>query len=444
MNHVDKLICNGTVITMDAASRIFESGAVAIEGGVIQAVWSPSPAEALPEATEVIDAQAGLILPGLINAHTHLPMSLFRGLADDLSLDEWLNEHIFPAEAAHISDLSVQIGARLSIAEMLLGGTTTCCDGYFLVSAFASSVQTSGIRAVLGQGVIDFPAPGVPDPKQNVTHAADFVRRWQFQSEKIKPSIFCHSPYTCSDATLRLAKSAARDLGVLFQIHLAESRFEAEQCRKVNGCSPVEHLYRLGVLDEHTLLVHAVWVDAQDIKIIADCGASIAHCPESNMKLASGVAPVPDFLGSNIACGLGTDGCASNNDLSMFGEMRSAALLHKIRQLDPTVIDAATTLKMATVDGARALGMDRRIGSLEAGKQADLIIVDSKSPHMTPLFHPVSHLVYSASCSDVRHVLVAGQWVVRNRTLLTMDLDTVLADARQLGRTIAEGQKAYP
>jgi 5-methylthioadenosine/S-adenosylhomocysteine deaminase len=434
---MDKVIHNGTVVVMDDAFTILTSGAVAIQDGIIRKVWSPGPGERLPEADAVVDAGGGLIMPGLINAHIHLPMSLFRGMADDLSLDQWLNGHIFPAEAAHISPPNVGIGARLSLAEMLLSGTTTCCDGYFLESFVAPAAKESGIRAVLGQGVIDFPAPGVADPDQNIAHAAAFVKDWQAQTSNIQPSIFCHSPYTCSDSTLRKAKATATELGVLFQIHVAETAVEADQCRQKNGCSPVQHLHRLGILDEHSLLIHAIWADAEDIEVIAHTGAGVVHCPESNMKLASGIAPVPVFIRAGISCGLGTDGCASNNDLSLFGEMRTAALLHKVAQMDPTALDAASTLKMATTEGARALGMADTIGSLEVGKQADIILVDVDTPHMVPLYHPASHLVYAASGSDVRHVFIGGRWVVRNGILQTMDLDSILSEARALGQIIA-------
>ena len=436
MTRMDKVIHNATVVTVDETFRVLAPGAVSIKDGTIHRVWAPRPGQPLPDAKEILDTGGGLVMPGLVNMHTHLPMSLFRGLADDLSLAQWLNEHIFPAEAKHITPQNVETGTRLSIAEMLLGGTTTCCDGYFLASDIARSVQDTGIRAILGQGVIDFPAPGVPDPKKNVTHAKAFVDQWRWQSPKIRPSIFCHAPYTCSDETLRQAKSAARDLGVMFQIHVAETAVEVEQCRRANGCSPVRHLARLGILDENTLMIHAVWVDADDIRIMADTGVVIAHCPESNMKLASGIAPVPDFLRAGIVCGLGTDGCASNNDLSLFGEMRAAAMLHKAQRLDPTVMDAVTVVKMATIGGARALGMDRAIGSLEPGKQADLIIVDLNRPHLTPLYNAPSHLVYAAGRADVRHVLIGGQWVVRNGELLTMDLADVLSRARRTGRVI--------
>jgi 5-methylthioadenosine/S-adenosylhomocysteine deaminase len=435
MDHVDGLIINGTVVTMDTHGTCIEDGAVALKAGRIAGVGTAADFRSWT-AGEIIDARGGLILPGLVNAHTHLPMSLFRGLADDLPLEQWLNEHIFPAETGHIDALNVRLGARLSMAEMLLGGTTTFCDGYFLADAIAQAVAEVGLRAVLGQGVIDFPAPGVPDPEQKIQVAETFVAQWQGRCALIQPSIFCHAPYTCSARTLQDAKAAAARQKVIFQIHLAETQAEARQCRKIHGCSPVQYLHRLGLLDQRTLLVHAVWVDCADIAVLARSGARIAHCPESNMKLASGVAPIPDMLAAGLAVGLGTDGCASNNDLDMWSEMDMAAKLHKVHRLDPTVMDAAAVLRMATIEGARALGLDGQIGSLEPGKQADLVIIDMDRPHLTPLYDPHSHLIYAVHAADVRHVMVAGRTLVRDHALLTIDLESLLDQARRTGRKI--------
>jgi 5-methylthioadenosine/S-adenosylhomocysteine deaminase len=434
---VDCLILNGTVLTMDAAGNCIGGGGVAVKDGRIAAI---GPAEQLRSrpARESLDARGGIIMPGLVNAHTHLPMSLFRGLADDLPLEQWLNQYIFPAEAAHVTPDSVSLGARLSMAEMLLSGTTTCCDGYFLAHRVAEAVEDAGLRAILGQGVIDFPAPGVPDPKENKQAARTFVHDWQGRSELIRPSIFCHSPYTCSAETLQAAKQAAEEQGVLFQIHAAETQSEARMCLETHGCSPIQYLDRLGLLNRRTLLVHAVWVDETDIRIIAGQGACVAHCPESNMKLASGIAPIPAMLAAGVTVALGTDGCASNNDLDLWGEMDTAAKLHKVHRLDPTVMDADTVLRMATVEGARALGLDGQIGTLEVGKQADLIVIDTDQPRLAPMYHPRSHLVYAVHAADVRHVLIAGRQVVRDRQLQTMDRDALIRQARRMGDIICK------
>ena len=432
----DTIIYNGTIVTVDPAFQVLRGGAVAIDRGRIQRIWQPREGEPLPEAREIVDARGGIVMPGLTNLHTHLPMSLFRGLADDLPLEQWLNEHIFPAEATHIDEETVRLGARLSCAEMLLGGITTCCDGYFHATAIAEAVEQMGMRAVLGQGVIDYPAPGVPDPSKGVAVARDFARQWQGRSDLIRSSIFCHSPYTCSETTLTHAKRAADELDVLFQIHLAETRNELEQMSSDQGCSPAAYLHRLGILDANTLLVHAVWVDVSDIEQIAGSGARIAHCPESNMKLGSGVAPLPDFLSAGIAVGIGTDGSASNNDLDLWGEMDTLAKLHKVQRLDPTIMDATSVVRMATMGGAKALGMDGLIGSLEVGKRADVIIVDVDQPQLTPMYHPASHLVYAVRAGDVRHVMVDGAWVVRDRRLLSIDLDDLLHRVRVFAREV--------
>lgn len=435
MKTADTLIRNATVLTLAPSDAIQTSGAVAVRGDRIAAV-GPEHRFADWQIGETVDAGGGLVMPGLINAHTHLPMTLFRGLADDLPLDQWLQEHIFPAEARFITPRTVPASTRLAVAEMLLDGTTCCCDGYFLEDHVAGTVARTGMRAVLAQGVIDFPAPGVPDPSRAIEVARDYVQRWQERCALIRPSIFCHAPYTCSAETLQAAKAAARQLGVSFQIHVAETQSEQQQCRQANGCSPVAYLHKLGLLDKGTILVHAVWVDAADIALIAQSGASVVHCPESNMKLASGVAPIPDMLKAGISVGLGTDGCASNNDLDLLAEMDSASKLHKVHRRDPTVMDAAGVVRMATCEGARVLGLDHLIGSLEVGKQADLIIVDVRQPHSTPLYRPYSHLVYAARGSDVRDVMIAGRWVVRERELMTIDKAAALREAAELGREI--------
>ncbi|MGD8844067.1 MAG: amidohydrolase [Desulfobacteraceae bacterium] len=437
VNQADKLITNGMVMTVDAQGTIIENGAVAITGSKITAVGAASDLRAC-RSKEIIDAAGKLIMPGLVNGHTHMPMSLFRGLADDLPLEQWLQETIFPAEAQFITPANVRMGTLLSAAEMLLSGITTCCDGYFLADHIAHTVSDSGLRAVLGQGVIDFPAPGVPDPNKNVATAADFVRDWQDRSSLITPSIFCHSPYTCASETLKAAKEAANELGVLFQIHTAETRFEERQCRQAHGCSPIQYLDQLGVLDHKTILVHAVWVDERDILTMARHHVGVVHCPESNMKLASGIAPVPRMLRQGVDVGLGTDGCASNNDLDLLGEMDTTAKLHKVTQSDPTAMNAETVVRMATVQGARILGLDHIIGSLEAGKEADLIIIDLKRPHLVPLYHPASHLVYTARGGDVQHVMIAGQWVVRDHHLLTLEVDSILDNVKQMAASIAD------
>ncbi|VTR70038.1 5-methylthioadenosine/S-adenosylhomocysteine deaminase 2 [Desulfosarcina cetonica] len=435
----DTIIHNGTLLTLDADMRTLPAGWIGIREGRIAAI-EPTCQAPPPEAPLRIDAAGGIVMPGLVNIHTHLPMTLFRGLADDLPLMTWLNEHIFPAEARFIEPEAVHWGTRLACAELLLGGTTCCCGGYFHEDAVAEAVAETGLRAVLGQGVIDFPAPGVPDPAQNVAHARAYVQKWRERSALIQPAIFCHAPYTCGDTTLTAAKRAANELGVLFQVHAAETRFERDQSVADKGLSPIARLAQLGILDARTLLAHCVWLDEADIDRMAGAGCGVAHCPESNMKLASGIAPVPRMRARGISVGLGTDGCASNNDLDLFGEIATAAKLHKVAGSDPTVLDAASALRMATIEGARAIGLENRIGSLEVGKQADIIVMDTQAPHLTPMYHPASHIVYAASGADVRHVLVDGRLLVRDRQLTDMDINAVMAQVNRIARDIRETQ----
>lgn len=422
----DLLIHNGTILTCNPAFEIIAGGWVGVHAGKIAAIgrMELSP---LPAAREFIDARGGIVMPGLVNTHTHLPMTLFRGLADDLPLEAWLNGHIFPAERAVITPESVRCGTLLACAEMALSGTTTCCDGYFHEDAAAEAVRDFGLRAVLGQGVIDFPAPGVPDPTENIRAAREFASAWVGRTGTITPSVFCHSPTTCSEQTLVAAKHLCAELGLLFQVHAAETRREHELVTAAHGLSPVAWLERIGVLDPRTLLVHCVQLDSADIAIIAERGAKVSHNPESNLKLGAGIAPVAAMLAAGITVGLGTDGCASNNDLDLLAAMDLAAKLHKVDRMDPTVISAERAIRMATIEGARALGLEREIGSIELGKQADMVVIDTRQPHLTPMHHPASAIVYAAAGADVETVLVAGRALVRHRRLLTVDADEVIS-----------------
>ena len=432
----DTIIHNGTIVTVNRDFDVINEGLICIKGGKIEIV-SSIPADYVPSgAKDVIDAKGGIIMPGLVNTHAHLPMTLLRGIADDLSLPDWLNRYIFPLEAKYMNPGNVRLGSLLGCAEMLLSGTTTCCDGYFHEDAVAQAALESGIRGVFGQGVIDFPAPGIPDPADNIKTAARYTEKWLNSSPLIRPSVFCHSPYTCSEETLKKAKQITRSKNLLFQIHTSETKNELDMITSKHGISPVKYLERTGILDEMTLLVHSVWVDEEDIRIISRHGSKISHNPQSNMKLASGIAPVPEFLKNDITVGLGTDGCASNNDTDLFKEMDVAAKIHKAYLLDPTVMDAGTVLQMATIRGAEAIGLGDETGSIETGKQADIIIIDTGSPHLIPMYNPVSHIVYSATGSDVRDVLVAGKPIVTNRKLLSLDLNDILDKINLLGAQI--------
>ncbi|HBT89617.1 amidohydrolase [Desulfobacter sp.] len=434
----DILIHNGILLTMEDGLPVIENGFVHIKQGKI-ANCGPALPEQIRNLAQnparQIDACGGIIMPGLVNGHTHTPMSMFRGLADDLPLDLWLNAHIFPAEARDINPESVAQWTAHSCREMLAGGITTCCDGYFLENHAAKAMADSGIRAVAGQGVIDFPAPGVPDPVKNIDHAKDFIEKTSTLSPRITPSLFCHSPYTCSKQTLVAGKNLTREKGVLFQIHAAETRAEPGMIKENRGLSVIAYLDSIGILDPDTLLIHCVWLDENDIEIIAKRGCGVIHCPESNMKLASGVAPVPDMIAAGLTVGLGTDGCASNNDQDMFSEMDTAAKLHKVVRLDPCVMDARTCLKMATIEGAKALGLGDITGSIHPGKAADIIVVDTTGLHMTPMHDPYSGLVYAARASDVSWVMVEGKIrLKKNPPLHPLGTDRPARSCRQITR----------
>jgi 5-methylthioadenosine/S-adenosylhomocysteine deaminase len=432
----DTIIHNGTIVTVNRDFDVINDGLICIKDGKIEIV-SSRPANYIPSgAKDIIDAKGGIIMPGLVNTHTHLPMTLLRGIADDLPLFDWLNRYIFPLEAKYMNPENVKLGSLLGCAEMLLSGITTCCDGYFHEDTVAQAALESGIRGVLGQGVIDFPAPGIPDPADNIKTAARFAEKWQNASSLIRPSVFCHSPYTCSEETLKKAKRITRSNNLLFQIHTSETKNEFDMIMSRHGVSPVKYLERIGILDEMTLLVHSVWVDEEDIRIISGYGSKISHNPQSNMKLASGIAPVPEFLKNEITVGLGTDGCASNNDPDLFKEMDVAAKIHKADLLDPTVMDAKTVLQMATIKGAKAIGLGDETGSFEKGKQADIIIIDTDSPHLIPMYNPVSHVVYSATGSDVRDVLVSGKITVRDKKILSLNIDDIMSKVNLLGARI--------
>ncbi|NLA40806.1 MAG: amidohydrolase [Smithella sp.] len=430
--HFDLAITGGTLVTMSSEMDIMENASIGITGSRISLVDTN---RAL-SADRIIDARDGLILPGLVNTHTHLPMVCFRGLADDLPLMDWLQHHIFPVEARFVNKQTVYDGAMLAIAEMILSGTTTCCDGYFFENQIAEAALACSMRAVVAQGFADFAAPDYPQYEKMMAAGGRFVERWLPHAPMITPAFFCHSPYTCSPRTLINVKAAARDAGILYLTHLLENRDEIDTIEKRYGRKPVQHLRHLDVLDDRTVAVHCNWMNPEDIVLFADLGVSVSHNPTSSMKLAAGVAPVPLMLEKGVAVGLGTDGCASNNNLDMFQEMDISAKVHKGTLLDPTVMNAETVLRMATIEGARVLGLDRQIGSVEVGKQADIIILDLNRPHLTPLYNPYSQVVYAARGGDVKTSIIGGKPVMENRQLLTMDLPAVMERVRTIAAHI--------
>ena len=430
---VSLVITNATVVTMDAANRVLPSAAVAIDGRDIVAVGSASEVASRFTAAETIDATGQVVLPGLINTHTHAPMVLYRGLADDLALMEWLQKYIFPAEAKTVSREFVRAGTRLAALEMIQSGTTAYADMYYFEEEIAAATRDAGLRGVLGQTIIQFPVPDAKTPADGLARGVAFVKQFA-GDDLITPALAPHAMYTLDTAMLKSIRSAAERHGAPLIIHLAETRDEVAISRRTHKASPAQYLETIGFWGEggggpRTLAAHAVHVSPADIGILAKRGVGVSHNPESNMKLASGTAPVPAMRAARIPVGLGTDGAASNNDLDMFEAMRQAALLHKLQTGDPRTLPAGTALRMATVEGAKALGLDRITGSLEAGKRADLIAVSMSSARQTPLYDPVSHLVYVTHGDDVRTTIVNGRVLMRDRKVLSLDEQAVLAEA---------------
>ncbi|WP_232371202.1 amidohydrolase [Desulfogranum marinum] len=429
---IDLLIKNCHLVPDPAKNESIPHGFIAIKD---ERIVQTGPMDQCPEPDKgtVIDGQGHLAMSGLVNGHCHAPMTLFRGMADDLVLSSWLNEHIFPAEAKHVSPEMAYWCSKLAAAEMLLSGTTTVADAYFFEEEVSQAFLETGIRAMPAQAIIDFPAPGVPDPAKALHVAEAFIDSWTGKTPLITPALFAHSPYTCCTETLVHAKKLARQKKVPFFIHLAETADEIQHIHQAQGATPVQHLEAIGVLDTHTVCVHAVWVNAKDIDILDTHGCSVISCPQSNLKLASGIAPVPLMLKKGMRVGLGTDGCASNNTLDMFREMDICAKIQKLPALDPVGIPAENILHAATIGGAQALGMDGDIGALIPGNIADIILLDIQNPQLQP-FYTANTLVYSGSASTVRSVIVHGQLVVHNRELLTFDLN----ETKEHVRTLAE------
>lgn len=438
---LDLLVRGSFLLTMTEEQAPVENPVIGIRDGIIALVMRRDdfPEDAY-RAKKILDTPNTLILPGLVNTHTHLAMTCFRGLADDLPLMTWLQQHIFPAEAQHVRPEMVYAGSLLAMAEMILSGTTTFCDGYFFVDSVARAARDAGMRAVVSQGFIDFPTPDTPDPSRRMEKVERLLASWGGASPLIRPALFCHSPYTCSPETLVRIKEAARKAGVLYLVHLSETREEVALIQERYGKRPALHLNDLGVLDGNTLAVHCVWLDEEEQEVLAGRGVRVSHAPQSNMKLAAGIAPVPAMQDRGIPVALGTDGSASNNDLDLFREMDTAAKIHKVATGNPTVMDARRVVRMATAEGARALGLADRIGTLEVGKAADLIILDLNQPHLTPMYSPYSHLVYAASGADVLTTIINGRIVMENRQLCTLDPEAIMEEVEGIAKHIRKSR----
>jgi 5-methylthioadenosine/S-adenosylhomocysteine deaminase len=441
----DLVVTNATVVTMDPARRVIEEGVIAVNGDTIVFVGTLADFRMQVMkgliAKQTVDAKGTLIIPGLINGHTHIPMVLMRGLIDDVTLDDWLRKYIFPAEARNVTEEYVRWGSRLALAEMIRSGTTTFADMYYFEDAEAEETKAAGLRGVLGETWIDFPAPDNKTEAEMAAYSEQFLKKWQ-GDPLIHAAVAPHSIYTCSEKTLKDAATLARKYHAPILIHVAEMRKEYVDSLEKNGATPVQYLERIDVLGPDVLAAHCIWVDYTDMKILADRQVGCVHNPSSNMMLASGVAPVVDERSAGMRVGLGTDGPAgSNNDLDMMEEMDLAAKLQKTNRVDPRALGAKGALEMATIEGARALHMEKEIGSLEVGKKADFVILNLDVPNAVPMYDVYSQIVYALKASEVETVVVAGKTLLKDGKLLTVDEAKAIAKAKEYGKRVEASLK---
>jgi 5-methylthioadenosine/S-adenosylhomocysteine deaminase len=432
---VDLIVANGIVVTVDAERRVLDRGSVAIAGASIVGVGPADQIAREFRARTTIDATGRVVMPGLINTHTHAPMVLYRGLGDDLALMDWLQKYIFPAEAKTVSPAFVRTGTNLAALEMIRSGTTTYVDMYYFEEEIARATRAAGLRGVLGQTIIEFPVADAKTPAAGLARTETFIREFQ-KDGLITPAVAPHAVYTNDAATLTAARDLALKYSVPLVIHLAETDAENGLSMERHKARPVAALTALDFWKARVVAAHGVWIQPDEIAVLKANGVGVSHNPESNMKLASGTAPVLQYLEAGVAVGLGTDGAASNNDLDMFEAMRQAAFLHKLTSRDPRAVSARTALEMATRGGARVIGQEQRLGSLETGKLADLLIVRMDQPRQTPMYDPISHLVYVTRGDDVDTTIVNGRILMRGGKVLTLNEAQVLAAARQAAEQV--------
>jgi len=433
---IDLIVAGDHVVTMDGDRPVLENGAVAVDDGFIVAIGPREEIARRYRARETLDGKDRVVLPGLINGHAHSAMTLMRGIADDRELMDWLRNYIFPTEVRFVDAEFVRIGTELACWEMIRGGTTTFVDMYYFPDAVAQAVEKCGLRALVAPTVIDQKSPDASDAASSLQVAADFAERWKGRNNRIIPVIGPHSLYTLKPPQLEAVRARARELGVPVTIHLCESRFEIDYAKKNYSKTPINLLEAIGFLDGPTIAAHVIYPTDEEIGILVRHKVGVIHNPTSNMKIASGVAPVTKLLQAGVAVGLGTDGAATNNDLDLWEEMRLAAFLQKVSTMDPKVVPARTALEMATSGGARAIGLGDQIGSLTVGRRADLIQVSLEDLHFTPLYDLVSHLVYVADEQDVVSVVVDGKVLMREGEVLTVDVARVRAEAAALAERI--------
>lgn len=429
-----KIIYNAHIITMNANLDIIPNGSLLIENGKIREISGETIRD---DDAEMTDAEGMYVMPGFINTHTHLPMTMLRGYADDLPLHEWLTDHIFPAEARWVNAENVRLATRLAFIEMIKSGTTCFNDMYFFEDVIAEEARKAGIRGVMGESVIDFPTASFRTVDEGLAICEALIRKWQ-GDPIIHPSVCVHAPYTCSKETLIKTKRLADKYHTLLQIHVSETRKEVEDITAQTGMPPVEYLHSIGLLDRNVIAAHCVWLNEKEVELMATSGTSIGHCPKSNLKLASGIADTDTYAKAGINVSLGTDGTASNNTLDMVEEMRFAALLPKVVHYNPEAVNARAALQMATINGAKALGLDAITGSLEAGKSADMIFVHAASSNMIPVYDEYSAIVYAMNSKNVRSSMVNGEWIMKDRMLLHIDKKETLAAMERLASRVKQ------
>lgn len=435
-DQIDLIILGDYVISMDASASVYQDGAVAVDDGLILAVGPAAEITAEYSAAETLAGTNRIVMPGLINGHSHAAMTLLRGVADDLGLMDWLNNYIFPAEVQFVDPEFVRIGTELACWEMIRGGTTTFVDMYYFPDTVASVVDSCGMRAMVSATIIDQRSPDAENASDSINKGIDFINRWKDKNSRITPIFGPHANYTLNAEQLKATRAAATEHGVSISIHMSESPFELQYSKDTFGMTSIELYESIGFLDGPTIAAHVVWPTDVEIPILVERKVGVIHNPTSNMKIASGIAPVAEMLQAGVRIGLGTDGAASNNDLDMWEEMRLAALLQKVDRMDPTVMSASTVLTMATNGGALAVGLGDTIGSIEVGKRADVIQVAFDDVHHVPTYDVISHLVYVTDEQDVASVVVDGKVLMREREMLTIDTERVRAEANALAAKI--------
>lgn len=434
---VDLILSGGTILTMDGTRTIVKDGDIAVRGDTIVAIGPSQKIEQEYEAGKTIDGRGDLVLPGFINGHVHVPMTLFRGLENDVVLSDWL-KFIFPAEAKNVNEEFVRWGTRLAAAEQIRSGVTTFADMYYFEDAIAEETKAAGMRGILGETILDFPSPDSKNEAEMLAYTENFMKKWQ-GDPLIQAAAAPHSIYTCSRKTLLDAAALSRKYHAPILIHTAEMKKEWDDSMKHNGMSPVQYLDKIGLLGPDVISAHCIFVDAADRKTLAERHVGCIHNPSSNMMIASGVSPVPELRAAGVAVGLGTDGPAgSNNDLDLMEEMDLASKLAKITKMDPRALSAKDVVAMATIDGARAVHMEKEIGSLEPGKKADFILISLDEPNAVPMYNIYAQIAYSLKASDVKTVVIGGRVVMQDRKLLTVDEEAAIQKAREYGKRVAE------